>query len=57
MRHTLAMLSDLGIEPYARVSKLGELQVLQEFGVSLIQGYVLAKPAFERFERTFQQAA
>lgn len=58
VQHTLAMLADLGIEPICEgVETWDELQVLQEFGVSLIQGYVLAKPAFERFERTFQQAA
>ncbi|WP_137133447.1 EAL domain-containing protein [Rhizobium sp. FKY42] len=58
VRHTLAMLADLGIEPICEgVETAGELQVLQDFGVSLIQGYVLAKPAFERFERNFNLAA
>ncbi|MCW6512968.1 hypothetical protein M8523_34435, partial [Hyphomicrobiales bacterium BP6-180914] len=29
------------------IETIGELGVLQDFGVRLIQGYLLAKPAFE----------
>lgn len=58
VRHILAMLTDLGIEPICEgVETQGELRVLQDLGVSLIQGYLLAKPSFERFERRFQSVA
>ena len=46
--HTLAMLADLGITPLCEgVETAGELKVLSDLGVSLIQGYLLAPPAFE----------
>ncbi len=51
VRHTLAMLADLGITTICEgVETSGELAVLRDLGVELIQGYVLARPAFERFE-------
>lgn len=51
VRHTLAMLTDLGITSICEgVETAGELAVLRDLGVDLIQGYVLARPAFERFE-------
>nr|WP_315862565.1 EAL domain-containing protein [Phreatobacter aquaticus] len=51
VRHTLAMLADLGITPLCEgVETLGELEALRDLGVDLVQGYLLARPAFERFE-------
>ncbi|MBB4066631.1 EAL domain-containing protein [Gellertiella hungarica] len=48
VKHTLRMLEELGIVPLCEgVETVSELQVLQELGVSLIQGYVLARPVFE----------
>jgi EAL domain-containing protein (putative c-di-GMP-specific phosphodiesterase class I) len=46
--HTLAMLNDLGIQPLCEgVETAGELATLRDLGVHLIQGYLLAHPAFE----------
>lgn len=48
VKHTLHMLQDLSIVPLCEgVETIGELSVLKDLGVSLIQGYVLAKPSFE----------
>ncbi|MGI4765489.1 MAG: EAL domain-containing protein [Janthinobacterium lividum] len=48
LRHTLRMLEELAITPLCEgVETVGELQALQDLGVRLIQGYLLAKPAFE----------
>ncbi len=48
VKHTLHLLQDLAIVPLCEgVETAGELQVLKDLGVSLIQGYVLAKPSFE----------
>lgn len=48
VRHTLNMLEDLAITPLCEgVETLSELHALADLGVSLIQGYVLAKPGFE----------
>ena len=48
LRHTLGLLEELGITPLCEgVETAGELQALQDLGVRLIQGYLLAKPAFE----------
>lgn len=50
VRHTLAMLEEFGIAPVCEgVETLGELAVLRDFGVNLVQGYALARPAFEAF--------
>lgn len=50
VKHTLAMLTDLGIAPICEgVETHDELAVLRDMGVGLIQGYFLAKPSFERF--------
>jgi len=50
VRHTLAMLADLGIMAVCEgVETLEEYSVLRDLGVSLIQGYLLAKPSFESF--------
>ncbi len=46
--HTLAMLNDLGVQPLCEgVETREELDMLRDLGVRLIQGYLLAKPAFE----------
>lgn len=46
VRHTLAMLRDLGIEPICEgVETVEEFTVLRDMGVSLMQGYLLARPA------------
>lgn len=48
VKHTLRMLDELGVVPLCEgVETVGELLVLRDLGVSLIQGYVLAKPSFE----------
>ncbi len=48
LRHTLHMLEALGITPLCEgVETMDELRALQDLGVRLIQGYLLAKPAFE----------
>lgn len=48
VRHTLAMLDDLSITAVCEgVETVDELKALRDLGVSLIQGYVLAKPSFE----------
>jgi EAL domain-containing protein (putative c-di-GMP-specific phosphodiesterase class I) len=51
VRHTLAMLRDLGITTLCEgVETMAEFAVLRDLGADLVQGYVLARPAFERFE-------
>lgn len=48
VRHTLRMLEELGVTPLCEgVETAAELAVLQELGVGLMQGYLLARPAFE----------
>ncbi len=48
VKHTLRMLEELAIVPLCEgVETVGELKVLQDLGVHLVQGYVLAKPSFE----------
>jgi EAL domain-containing protein (putative c-di-GMP-specific phosphodiesterase class I) len=48
MRHLLNMLAELEVEVICEgVETRGELAVLVDFGVRLIQGYALARPAFE----------
>lgn len=52
LRHTLAMLREFEILPLCEgVETSEELAVLKDMGVHHIQGYLLARPAFERFER------
>ena len=49
LRHTLHLLEELGITPLCEgIETVDELRALQDLGVRLIQGYLLAKPAFER---------
>ncbi len=48
VKHTLRMLEELEIKPLCEgVETLAELAVLQDLGARLMQGYVLARPAFE----------
>jgi len=48
LTHTLALLSDLGVKAVCEgVETRAELTTLRDLGVRLIQGYVLARPAFE----------
>ncbi len=48
VRHIVHMLGDLGIVPICEGVETGdELSVVRDLGVNLVQGYVLAKPAFE----------
>ncbi|MDH4414278.1 MAG: EAL domain-containing protein [Rhizobium sp.] len=48
VRHTLAMLQDLGVTVVCEgVETAAEMDVLTDFGVSLIQGYYIARPTFE----------
>ena len=50
LRHLLRLLDDLEILPLCEGVETGkELQVLTDYGVRLVQGYFLAKPAFEAF--------
>jgi EAL domain-containing protein (putative c-di-GMP-specific phosphodiesterase class I) len=50
VRHTLAMLDDLGITPLCEgIETDGEAETLIELGVDLLQGYFYAKPGFEKF--------
>ncbi|WP_421729176.1 EAL domain-containing protein [Brevundimonas sp.] len=46
--HTLGMLRDLGIEPVCEgIETVSEHDALEDLGVSLMQGYLLAKPGVE----------
>lgn len=48
VKHTLRMLEELNIVPLCEgVETVGEMSALRDLGVSLIQGYLLAKPSFE----------
>lgn len=48
VKHTLGMLEELSIVPVCEgVETVEELKVLRDLGVSLVQGYVFAKPRFE----------
>lgn len=50
VKHTLAMLADFGVMPICEgIETPAEFRVLQDLGVELFQGYLFAKPAFERF--------
>lgn len=53
-KHTLAMLNELQITPVCEgVETLGEMEALRDLGVNLIQGYALARPAFEALADPF----
>ena len=46
VQHTLSMFRDLNIEPVCEgIETVGEYDALRDLGVSLMQGYLLAKPA------------
>lgn len=48
MKHTVAMLRDLGITPLCEgIETEEEALALRDLGVDLLQGYLFAKPAFE----------
>jgi EAL domain-containing protein (putative c-di-GMP-specific phosphodiesterase class I) len=48
VKHTVAMLHDLGVTPLCEgIETLGELQALRDLGIDLVQGYLIARPAFE----------
>ncbi|MFN4040211.1 MAG: EAL domain-containing protein [Brevundimonas sp.] len=48
VRNTLSMLRDLGIDPVCEgIETVGEHDALRDLGVSLMQGYLLAKPEIE----------
>ena len=64
LRHTLRLLEELAISPLCEgIETVDELLALQDLGVRLIQGYLLARPAFESLAlpaipgRTMLQAA
>lgn len=48
VRHTVAMLKDMGIIPLCEgIETQAERLVLQDLGVELMQGYLFSKPVFE----------
>lgn len=48
VKHTLRMLDELGVTPLCEgIETLAEMDVLRDLGVRLVQGYLLARPAFE----------
>ncbi len=50
VRHTVAMLEELSITTVCEgIETIDELAALRDLGVSLIQGYVFGRPAFEQF--------
>ncbi len=52
MRHVIAMCRDLGVALVAEgVETPAEYDTLRDLGVSLFQGYYLAKPGFEQLPR------
>ncbi len=49
LKNILTMLEDLGIAPICEgVETLAELATIQDLGVRLVQGYVLARPVFDK---------
>lgn len=47
LKHSLAMLEDLGIVPICEgIETQAELVTVQDFGVRLVQGYALGRPVF-----------
>jgi EAL domain-containing protein (putative c-di-GMP-specific phosphodiesterase class I) len=50
VKHTVEMLHDLGVMPLCEgIETVGEFQTLKDLGVSLMQGYFIARPVFETF--------
>lgn len=49
LKHVLSMLDEFAIRPVCEgVETRGELSALRDLGVELVQGYLIARPAFER---------
>jgi EAL domain-containing protein (putative c-di-GMP-specific phosphodiesterase class I) len=47
VKNTLKMLKELGVSPLCEgIETMGEYDALRDMGVSLMQGYLFAKPAF-----------
>jgi EAL domain-containing protein (putative c-di-GMP-specific phosphodiesterase class I) len=54
VKHTVAMLNDLGVTPLCEgIETTGELEALTDLGVNLMQGYLIARPAFEALAAPF----
>lgn len=48
VKHTVAMLHDLDVTPLCEgIETVGEMQTLKDWGVNLMQGYLIARPTFE----------
>jgi len=48
VKHTVSMLRDLGVTPLCEgIETVEELHTLKDLGVDLMQGYLIARPAFE----------
>lgn len=48
VKHLVVMLDDLGVTPLCEgIETAGEFEALRDIGVNLMQGYFLARPAFE----------
>lgn len=55
VRHTVAMLKDMGIIPLCEgIETQAERLTLEELGVELMQGYLFSKPVFESVARDIQ---
>lgn len=51
IKHCVAMVKELGITPLAEgIETMEEFEILRDFGIELMQGYLFAKPAFEQLE-------
>lgn len=58
VKHTLRMLEELSVVPLCEgVETAEELTVLHDLGVGLVQGYLLAKPAFEALAKPVSPAS
>ncbi|HEV7437605.1 MAG TPA: EAL domain-containing protein [Pseudorhizobium sp.] len=58
VKHTLAMLADLGVTAVCEgIETAPEMSVLRDMGVTLMQGYLLGRPAFEAFSPPVLDAA
>ncbi|MCY1666056.1 EAL domain-containing protein [Rhizobium sp. SL86] len=58
VKHTLAMLRDFDIMAVCEgIETQEELRVLRDFGVTLFQGYLFAKPSFEAFAQPVLRSA
>jgi len=50
VQHTLAMLADLGVTAVCEgIETPAEMAVLRDLGITLMQGYLFGRPAFEAF--------